>query len=142
MRATTKPPTMSESWPAALSLGGDLGIGIGCTSTRAKFAIGFVPLWPSAIFILNECRRTREHPPHVGNTRDIPSRDVLIECRHRIEHPMHSMFWSASTFNQDISAWNVASVTDISGMFSSARAFNQDISPCTVASVTDTSRMF
>jgi len=39
---------------------------------------------------------------------------------------MHSMF-DTSKFNQDISAWNVSAVTDMSSMFKDSK-FNHDIS--------------
>jgi surface protein len=39
---------------------------------------------------------------------------------------MASLFQSAK-FNRDIGAWNVASVTSMSGVFSAAAAFNQNI---------------
>ena len=38
---------------------------------------------------------------------------------------MSRTFWYASTFNEDISEWDVSSVTDMNGMFFMAGAFNQ-----------------
>jgi surface protein len=41
---------------------------------------------------------------------------------------MGAMFNGASAFNQDISGWNTANVTDMQNMFAGASKFNQDIS--------------
>ena len=38
------------------------------------------------------------------------------------------MFWGATSFNQDISGWDVSNVTDMIGMFNGATSFNQDLS--------------
>ena len=53
-----------------------------------------------------------------------------------------NMFHLAVVFNQDVSAWDVSSVTDMGGMFSSAYKFNQDLSSWDVSNVTDMSLIF
>ncbi|KAF3977364.1 MAG: BspA family leucine-rich repeat surface protein [Methylococcales symbiont of Iophon sp. n. MRB-2018] len=55
---------------------------------------------------------------------------------------MSSMFADTNVFNQDIGGWNVASVTDMAGMFDGASDFNQDIGSWNVASVTNMNQMF
>ena len=55
---------------------------------------------------------------------------------------MSSMFYEATTFNQDISNWDVSNVTNMSSMFDNASAFNSDISKWNVSNVTDMSDMF
>ena len=48
---------------------------------------------------------------------------------------MEHMFNGATAFNQDISNWNTAAVTDMQGMFYGATSFNQDISDWDTAAV-------
>ena len=55
---------------------------------------------------------------------------------------MENMFEGATVFNKNIGAWNVASVTNMKGTFMNAFAFNQNIAGWNVASVTDMSYMF
>ncbi len=55
---------------------------------------------------------------------------------------MGSMFNGVTSFNQDISNWNVSSVSDMSDMFDGATSFNQDISNWDVSSATNMRDMF
>jgi surface protein len=60
---------------------------------------------------------------------------------------MSDLFKNNSTFNQNISTWDVSNVTNMSGMFygavtGSATAFNQPIGDWDVSNVTDMSAMF
>ena len=50
---------------------------------------------------------------------------------------MSSLFYGASSFNEDISGWAVHSVTDMRYMFAYASAFNQDLGWCVDDSVFD-----
>ena len=47
-----------------------------------------------------------------------------------------------TSFNQDLSSWNVSKVTKMFGMFRDATNFNQDISDWNISSVTDMGKFF
>ena len=52
------------------------------------------------------------------------------------------MFYGCTSFNQDISKWNVSNVTDMSFMFCLCKSFNQDISNWDVSGVKNMSYIF
>ena len=55
---------------------------------------------------------------------------------------MFGMFWNAASFNGDISTWNVSAVDNMGSMFNTATAFNGDISAWNVSAVTYMDSMF
>lgn len=55
---------------------------------------------------------------------------------------MSRMLYGASSFNGDISGWDVSKVTDMSEMFRGASSFDQNIGNWDVSKVTDMSYMF
>jgi len=55
---------------------------------------------------------------------------------------MRCMFYNCSAFNQDLSGWNVSNVTNMYDMFDGCRAFNQDLSSWNVSNVTSMEGMF
>jgi len=55
---------------------------------------------------------------------------------------MRSIFFTAISFNQNISGWDTSSVLDISYMFNGALSFNQDISGFNISTVTSMDNIF
>lgn len=55
---------------------------------------------------------------------------------------MSSLFKDATAFNQPLDSWDVSSVTNMGGMFNNARSFNQSISSWRPAKLIDISEIF
>ncbi len=55
---------------------------------------------------------------------------------------IEGMFYQATSFNQDLSNWNVSNVTDMGSMFNTALAFNQPLNNWDVSNVTGMQAMF
>lgn len=67
--------------------------------------------------------------------------DVTNACTTPLTR-MDSLFVDETSFNQDISAWDVSNVTKMEAMFRSADSFNREISSWDVRNVTDMAYMF
>ena len=70
----------------------------------------------------------------VSNAQDTPDLSNVTD--------MSDMFRDASSFNSDLSSWNVSNVTDMQSMFRYATSFTSDLSSWNVSNVTDMSAMF
>ena len=70
----------------------------------------------------------------VYNATDSPDLDLVMD--------MHRMFHDATSFDGDLSSWDVSSVTDMSSMFRDATSFDQPLNAWDVSSVTDMALMF
>ena len=77
-----------------------------------------------------------------GDTGNNESKPLSWTINTASEVNMSNMFSEASAFNQDISSWNISSVTSISGMFSEASVFNQDLGSWNVSNVTSMAGVF
>ncbi|MRX66331.1 BspA family leucine-rich repeat surface protein [Maribacter luteus] len=84
--------------------------------------------WLSMYYSFSRCTNL------IINAADSPDLSMVTDMRR--------MFAYASSFNSDISNWNVSNVTKMGHMFYFATSFNQDISSWDVSSVTDMNLMF
>ena len=75
------------------------------------------------------------------NVEDIDTDNAATTCTSGITD-MSELFEGETTFNEDISTWDVSNVTNMSFMFRDAEAFNQDISFWDVSSVENMRSMF
>jgi len=55
---------------------------------------------------------------------------------------MHTMFYKATSYNQDMSGWDVSNITSMYFVFGYCSAFNQDIGGWDISNVTDMRYMF
>ena len=72
----------------------------------------------------------------------IAAQDDITKVVPSLITDMENLFNDNTTFNQDISTWDVSNVTNMSGLFYGATAFNQPIGNWDVSSVTDMSGLF
>ncbi len=70
----------------------------------------------------------------MGNAADTPNLSNVTE--------LQSMFLGASSFNQDINAWDVSNITNMNGMFFQASNFNQSLNDWDVSNVINMINMF
>jgi surface protein len=77
-----------------------------------------------------------------GDTTNIQGNALTWGNNTRFVTNMGSMFHSATSFNQDISGWDVSNVTNMAQMFQSATSFNQNLNSWDVSKVTILLQMF
>ncbi|MCK0162235.1 BspA family leucine-rich repeat surface protein, partial [Allomuricauda sp. F6463D] len=85
-------------------------------------------VWKTFAFTFEECINM------VYNAIDTPNLENVTR--------MSGMFFEATSFNGDISGWDVSNVTQMDVMFYGATSFNQDLSNWDVSSVTSMFTMF
>jgi surface protein len=86
-------------------------------------------VWASMQSAFGNCSNLSSYPP-----KDIPNLSGVSS--------MYRMFLNATSFNGNLSGWDVSSVTSMESMFDSASLFNGDISGWDVSHVTSMESMF
>ena len=129
-----KTHTYASAGRYTVTIGGEFDrFNLGGTSSSNKARLDSIDQWGSARWTsMKDAFRGASNMAY--NAADAPDLSGVAD--------MSGMFNGATSFNGDLSSWNVSQATDMSRMFNDARSFNGDLSSWNVSQATDMSRMF